>query len=110
MNRLTARMLLDEGTGRDIWSIEYCLSRGIPRDWIESLVDCFESGFKSDRETIYHDAGAGEHPVNQFEGVRDVDLACQLATFLGVQANEITALAPTPEAEVAALQQAIDEM
>ena len=109
MNRLKARILLDECTGRDIWSIDYCLSRGIPRDWISALMDCFESGFTKDREKIYHDEGQGARVVNQYEGIRDIDLACKLAEFLGVEVPHVIALAPTPEAEVAALKEAADE-
>ena len=109
MNRLTAQILLDECTGRDIWSVAYCLSRGIPNDWIEALTDCFESGFTTDRDTIYRSDGQEERIINQYEGIRDVDLAFRLAEFLGVNAHQVTALAPTPEAEVAALKEAADE-
>jgi hypothetical protein len=109
MNRLKARMLLDECTGRYIWSVEHCQSRGVPRDWIESLADCFESGFNADCETIYHDHGQGERPTNQYEGILDSDLAFRLAEFLGIDARRAIALAPTPEAEVVALKEAVDE-
>ena len=109
MNRLTARLLLDECTGRDIWSVEYCLARGVPIEWVQSLTDCFESGFTADCQTIYYDDGRGSRVVNHYEGIRDVDLACRLAEFLGIDAKHVIALAPSPEAEVAALQEAADE-
>ncbi len=73
--RLTALALLSECTGRDIWSVAYCQTKRIPQDWIEELVDCFESGFRTDRQTIYHQ----DQVVGQFEGVRDVDLARKLS-------------------------------
>ncbi|MFY7968440.1 MAG: hypothetical protein ACOVNV_05070, partial [Pirellulaceae bacterium] len=73
MDRIRARLLLEECTGDDLWSLEYCRQQCIPEAWIEEMGDCFESGFRSDRETIYYQ----EHVVGQYEGVRDVDLACR---------------------------------
>jgi hypothetical protein len=105
MNPLKARILLDECTGRDIWSLEHCQRRGVPQVWIDELQDCFESGFRSDRQTIYHK----KRIVNQYQGIRDVDLAYKLAEYLGVDVQATIALAPTPEAEVRALKEAADE-
>ncbi len=105
MDRLRARMLLDDCTGRDIWSVELCRQRGIPETWIEELADCYESGFRHDRQTIYEQ----EKVVNQYLGVHDVQLAYRLADFLGVDVPRVIALQLNCEAEVRALQEAVDE-
>lgn len=80
LDRIKALCLLTECTGDDIWPLEYCSLRGVPANWIEEMVDCFESGFQRDSETIYLD----KLPTNQYEGIRDVDLAKRLGEFLGV--------------------------
>lgn len=105
MNRMKALSLLSECTGRDIWSVEYCRQRQVPEAWIAELQDCFESGFRSDRQTIYH----AERVLNQYEGVRDVDLAYKLAAEVGVDVQRATATSLGAEAEVRALQEAVDE-
>ena len=105
MNRLKALALLSECTGRDIWSVAYCRERQVPEAWIAELTDCFESGFRSDRQTIYHE----EQVVNQYEGIHDRDLACKLADSVGVDVQRAIATALGPEAEVRALQEAVDE-
>lgn len=43
-------------------------------------MDAYESGFDHSSNTIYY----RERVVNQFEGVRDVDIACLIAQSLGV--------------------------
>lgn len=73
--------LLAECTGDDIWSVEHCRGRRVPEDWIERLADAYESGFDSDRHSIYTDDGL----TNQYHGVRDVDLAIQIATAMGIR-------------------------
>ena len=105
MERIRALALLAECCGRDIWSIEYCRKRRVPEAWLLELKDCFESGFASDRQTIYHEGEV----VNQFEGVRDLDLAYRLAAEVGVDVKRATVSALGPEAEVRALQEAVDE-
>jgi hypothetical protein len=105
VDRLKARILLDDCTGRDIWSVELCRQRGIPDAWIEELADCYESGFRHDRQTIYEQ----EKIVHQYFGVKDVQLACRLAEYLGVDVAKAIALQPTSEAEVRALKEAVDE-
>ena len=106
MNRLTALTLLGECTGDEIWSVEYCGQAGVPEVWIDELNDCFESGFRFDRDTIYYE----NRTVHQFHGVRDVDLAFRLAEYLGVDTARVTANALGRTAEVLALQDAIDEL
>lgn len=80
MQRIQALTLLSECTGDEIWSVEHCRLRRLPEDWIAELADCFESGFRSDSQTIYVE----EQVVNQYQGIRDVDLAMRLGEHLGV--------------------------
>ncbi len=72
--------LLAECTGDDIWSVPHCRERRVPEAWIEELADAHESGFRSNRQTIYTDRGV----TNQYHGIRDVDLAIRLARSLGI--------------------------
>ncbi|WP_372894833.1 hypothetical protein [Stieleria sp.] len=75
--------LLAECTGDDIWSVEHCRARRIPESWIQQLSDAYESGFQSDHQTIYTEAGV----TNQYHGVRDVDLASRLAESMGIHVD-----------------------
>lgn len=102
---MRALSLLAECTGREIWSVEHCRLRRVPEPWIEQFKDCFESGFRTDRQTIYHEG----HVVPQYEGVRDLDLAVRLAETLGIDVQRVTATSLGPEAIVRALKEAVDE-
>jgi hypothetical protein len=73
--------LLTECTGDEIWSVAHCRARHLPEDWIQQLTDAYESGFESDNQTIYTDKGM----TNQYQGVRDVDLAIRLADEMGIR-------------------------
>ncbi len=84
-DRLKALDLLAECTGDDIWSLDYCHKRGVPPTWMEELGDCFESNPQRDSETIYLKADR----VNQYEGIRDVDLAIRLGSYLGIDVHSI---------------------
>jgi len=106
LSRLKARMLLAECRGDEIWSPATCRQRGVPEAWIEELTDTFESGFRSDRMTIYEDGKV----TNQYHGVRDVELAHKLADFLGVDSKRVTEMVLGREAEVRALQEAVEEL
>ena len=106
LDSITAQMLLMKCTGDEIWPVEICRSAGIPEAWISELADCFESGFDSDRNTIYKN----ENPVNQFHGVLDLHLAYKLAEFLGIDWRAATNTALGRRAEVRALQEALEEM
>lgn len=106
LSRIKARILLSECRGDEIWSLETCRQHGVPQAWIEELADTFESGFRSDRDTIYEDGKL----TNQYHGVQDVMLAHKLANFLGVDAERVTALCLGRTAEVRALQEAVDEL
>lgn len=110
MNRrldpIHAQLLLLQCTGDEIWSEATCREQGIPEDWIADLVDNFESGFDSDRNTIYrHD-----QMVNQFRGVLDLHLAYKLAAYLGIDWEQAISHAIGRRAEVAALQAELDEI
>ena len=98
-------MLLSECNGRDIWPIDLCREKGIPETWIEELADCFESGFQSDRQTIYKE----DQIVNQFHGVHDLHLAYKLGDYLGVDVRQVTASALGRTAEVQAIKEAVEE-
>ena len=106
LSRLKARMLLSECRGDEIWAPDTCRQKGVPEAWIEELTDTFESGFRTERETIYEQGRV----TNQYNGVRDLHLAHKLAEFLGVDAKRVTEFALGREAEVRALQEAVDEL
>jgi len=103
---VSAQMLLLKCTGDDIWSEETCRCEGIPPSWIEELIDNFESGFDSDRNTIYKT----DQPINQFRGVLDLHLAYRLAEFLGIDWQRATAHAIGRRAEVQAIIAELDEL
>ena len=106
LNPLKANILLEKCTGREIWSLELCRQEGIPESWIEELQQCYESGFRSDRQTIYEN----DRVVNQYEGLRDLDIAYKLAAYLGVDVELAVQNVLSPEAEVRALKEAVEEM
>lgn len=85
MNRHKLLHWLAECTGDDIWSMEHCRLRGVPEEWLTQLRDVYESGFQSHSQKIFF----GEKLINQFEGVRDVDLACRIAAALGLNIAKI---------------------
>ncbi len=105
LNRLKALTLLSECTGDDIWSVEHCRMRGLPESWIEELEDCFESGFRTDSQTIY----LGDRAINQYYGLRDVDIAIKLGEYLGVDVAALQAVSPSRARLVVAIRQAIEE-
>ena len=105
VSRDRALVLLTECTGDDIWSIEHCRARRVPESWIAELSDAFESGFQNDRQTIY----VGEKQVNQYHGIRDVDLAIKLAGVLGIDIDRITATAISRQAIVREIKEAMME-
>ena len=106
LDPITAQMLLLKCTGDEIWTEQTCREAGIPDLWIEELVDNFESGFDSDRNSIYVE----DQIVNQYRGILDLHLAYRLAEFLGIDWQRVTAGALTRRSEVAALQAELDEL
>ncbi len=105
MARHRALAILSQCTGDEIWSVGYCLAVGVPHAWIHELSDAFESGFLSDRQTIY----VGNDRTNQYHGVRDVDLATKLAESLGLDAARFRASAMSSRDIVVAIKNAIME-
>lgn len=105
MQRDRALALLTECTGDDIWSPDHCRLRRVPEAWIEELSEAYESGFDSDRDTIYE----RDQVTNQYYGIRDVYLALKLGTELGIDVERATAFASRPAAIVAAIKDAVFE-
>ena len=77
LDSVSAQMMLLKCQGDEIWNVETCRSAGVPEDWIEELLDRFESGYDSDRNTIYHE----NKMVNQYEGVSDLKLLISLPSI-----------------------------
>ena len=71
---------LSECDGDGIWPVDYARDRGLPEAWIDQLSDALESSFDRDDQTIYWRGQA----VNQFHGIRDVDLARRISDELGL--------------------------
>jgi hypothetical protein len=105
LNEIKAQMLLMKCTGDEIWSVETCQKEGVPQAWIEELQDTFESGYDTDRNTIYVD----DKMTNQYHGVLDLHLAYKLAEFLNVDWQGVTQFAIGRRAEVKAIQEAFEE-
>ena len=105
MSRLKALNLLAECKGDEIWSVDVCQQNGVPDEWIDELADCYESGFNADLQTIYYE----NEVVNQYNGVRDLDLAYKIAELFGVDAQQATSLAIGRRAQVTAIKEAIEE-
>jgi len=103
---VSAQMILLKCQGDEIWDVDTCRSAGIPEGWIEELLDRFESGFDSDRNTIYHE----KNLVNQYEGVSDLQLAYKLAEYLGIDWEKAKASAISRRGIVAAIKAELDEI
>lgn len=106
LNSITAQMLLLKCKGDEIWSEETCRQEGVPEAWIEELCENFESGFDTDRNSIYENGKL----VNQYRGVLGLHLAYRLAEFIGIDWKAVTATALGREAEVTAIKEALDEL
>lgn len=103
---VAAQMILLKCTGDQIWDAEECRKSGIPQQWIDELLDRYESGFDSDRNTIYHQGKM----VNQFEGVSDLHIAYKLAEYLGIDWERATAACISRSAQVDAIKAELDEI
>ena len=99
-------MLLLKCRGDEIWTIDDCREEGIPEDWIEQLKDCFESGFDTQANTIFH----GGKAVNQYFGITDLQLACKLAEYIGIDVQYTIAGITSRTLQVRALKEALDEI
>jgi hypothetical protein len=103
---IAAQFLLLKCSGDEIWDEELCRRSGVPEPWIAELADAFESGYDSDRNTIYHDGKM----VNQFAGILDLHLAYKIAEYLGIDWKRATAHAIGRRAEVEAIKAELDEI
>ncbi len=101
--RHRALALLNQCTGDEIWSVQACREAGVPEAWIDELEDTFESGFRTDSQTIYVENA----PTNQYHGVRDIDLAIHLARSMGLDVDRVTPAALGRRAMVAAIKEAV---
>ncbi len=103
---IAAQMLLLKCRGDEIWDEDACRAARLPEAWIEELKDRFESGFDSDRNSIY----VKGRLVNQYEGISDLHLAYKLAEYLGIDWQRVTANAISRTAQVDAIKAEIDEL
>ena len=72
---------------------------------MDELLDAYESGFESDSQTIYY----RNEIINQFEGIRDVDLACKIGQYLKLNVARILERQISRSAVVRAIREAIEE-
>lgn len=77
----------------------------MPEVWIEELVDAFESNPTKNTETIY----VQSRKTNQYEGLRDVDLAMKVGEYLGVDVARITSTSLNRRSMVRAIREAVEE-
>jgi hypothetical protein len=105
ISRHRAMALLLRCDGEEIWEESYCREQGVPEEWIRELVDTFESGFRSNRQTIFVE----RQIVNQYRGVKAVDLAMRCGAVLGVDVDRVTATALSRAAIVRAIREALEE-
>lgn len=103
--RHRALALLAKCTGDEIWSLDTCRAEGVPPNWVEELADTFESGFQTDRQTIYVEGAI----TNQYHGVRDVDLAIRIGRSIGLDIGRITATTIGRRSIVQAITDAVME-
>lgn len=103
ISRDRALALLSRCRGDEIWSVEHCRDQGVPEAWISELADAYESGYRSDHDTIY----VSDRATNQYHGVRDLDLAMRLGKTMGLQVERVTANILGRRAMVEAIKQAI---
>lgn len=101
--RHRALALLTECTGDDIWSAQHCRQRGVPEAWLEELADAFESNPGQHSQTIF----VGQDALNQYHGIRDVDLAIQIAKSMGMDVDRVTAMALGRRGIVQAIKDAV---
>ncbi|MEM6364866.1 MAG: hypothetical protein AAF539_02585 [Planctomycetota bacterium] len=103
-----ALSLLDECNGDDLWSVEHCRLRGVPDEWIDRLADAYETSYRISSETIYiADKHHGRRVVNQYHGIRDVDLAMEIGRLLGIDVEQIASVSIGRQAIVQRIKEAV---
>lgn len=105
-DRAAAELLLSRCRGDEVWSPELARELGVPESWLDELQDCFESGFDHDRNTLYSDRGR----INQYHGIRDLDVAYRAAEFLGISTAAIRSRPLSRTGQVSALRAEADEL
>ena len=110
MDPVAAQMLLLKCQGDEIWPEHECVSAGVPQAWIEELVEQYESGFDTDRNTIYVQGTDGQRVTNQFRGVSDLLLAYKIAEHLAIDWRRETGHLLDRVSKVNALKEALDEL
>ena len=110
MDPVAAQMLLLKCQGDEIWPEHECVSAGVPQAWIEELVEQYESGFDTDRNTIYVEGRDGQRVTNQFRGVSDLLLAYKIAEHLAIDWRQETGQLVDRVSKVNALKEARDEI
>jgi hypothetical protein len=106
LDAISAQLLLLKCTGDEIWNEQTCRQLGVPESWIEELLDRFESGYDTDRNTLYEN----DKMINQYQGVLDLHLAYKLAEYLGINWQRATSGALSRRAEVEAIKAELDEL
>ena len=96
---------LSECDGDSIWGRDYCQQRGIPDYLIDALEDAHESGFAEANNSITYQ----HQRVNQFEGVKDVDLAIWIGKQLNVNVSRILSMHASRSAIVKAIKEEYEE-
>ena len=110
MDPVAAQMLLLKCQGDEIWSEQECIKAGVPQAWIEELVERYESGFDTDRNTIYVQGNDRMRVTNQFRGVSDLLLAYKIADYLAIDWRQETGHLIDRVSKVNALKEALDEL
>ena len=105
-DRYSAELLLTRCRGDEVWSPDHAIEMGVPESWIESLLDCYESGFDLNQNTLYTDSGL----VNQYHGIADLDVAYRAAEFLGIDTERIRRLPLSRLGQVEQLKAELDEL
>ena len=105
IRRDRALKLLSQCRGDEIWSVQHCLDQGVPKSWVDELSDAYESGYRSDSQTIYENG----QMTNQYHGVRDLDLAVRLAQCLGISIDSMQIELMDRLSAVVAIKQAVME-
>lgn len=79
--RIYALRLISLCKADDIWSIDDCTNSRVPIDWINAFRETYESNFEDPSSTIEQEG----RKLNQYHGVRAIDIAVQAAISLGLR-------------------------
>jgi len=105
-DRYSAELLLTRCRGDEVWPLDHAREMGVPESWLNELLDCYESGFDSNQNTLYTDSGL----VNQYHGIADLDVAYRAAEYLGIDTEQIRRLPLSRRGQVDRLKAELDEL